>query len=69
MAKSEIDSPGVNHYRTVGKTPTGKQDNGTADVKIYADVNTGKGPNTVISTEFGPCPIGKIPTGKKTGGL
>lgn len=53
----------------IGKTPTGKQDQGSnIDVKIYADVNTGKAGNTSISTLMD-CPLGKVPTGKKDGGL
>ncbi len=68
--KGEIDSPGVNHLTSVGKTPSGKQDQGSnIDVTNYAKVNTGKGPNTVISTEFTCDLVKKIPSGEKTGGL
>lgn len=68
MSKSEISSPGTNHLTSVGKTPTGAQDKGAADVKLYTDVNTGKAGGTTISTEMN-CPLGKTPTGAKTGGL
>lgn len=67
--QGQIDSPGTNHLTSVGKTPTGAQNQGSnIDVKNYADLDTGKGPKTTIGTEMN-CPLGKIPTGKKDGGL
>ena len=63
----QLSRPGPNN-NAVGKATNGSQVQGSeVDVKIYADVKT-SGPETVISTEFG-CPIGKVPTGAKTGGL
>ena len=65
---NQLDSPGGETMSPVGKTPTGAQNKGDVDVKIYADVDTGKGPSTTINTEFD-CALGKIPSGAKTGGL
>lgn len=45
----------------LGKTPTGKQDQGSAiDVTNYAKVNEGLAGGTSISTLMD-CPIGKVP--------
>jgi hypothetical protein len=64
----QLSSPGKSTLESIGKKPTGAQTKGEADVKLYADVETGKGPATTISTEMD-CPLGKVPTGAKTGGL
>lgn len=66
----QINNPGPDKsFDPVGKTPTGRQDQGSnIDVENYAKVNTGKGGKTTISTEM-ECPIGKPPSGEKTGGL
>jgi hypothetical protein len=64
----EINSPGK-ETRGVGKPISGKQDQGSnIDVKNYCEVNTGLGGSGAISTEMN-TPIGKKPTGAKTGGL
>lgn len=68
MAKSEISSPGTNHLTTIGGVPSGKQDKGEVDIHPYCEVNTGKGGSGTISTEMN-TPLGKTPTGAKTGGL
>lgn len=67
---SEIDSPGNagTIVSSIGKVPTGAQSKGEADVKLYSDVNTGKG-STTISSPFTCDLVKTIPTGKKTGGL
>ncbi len=64
----QLSSPGPKHLESVGKKPSGEQNQGSnIDVTNYAKVNTG-GPATTISTEMN-CPIGKIPSGQKNGGL
>jgi hypothetical protein len=64
----EINSPGPQR-KEVGKPTSGRQDQGSGeDVMNYCDVNTGLGGSGAISTQMN-TPLGKTPTGKKTGGL
>ena len=65
---AQLDSPGKATLDTVGKTPTGAQSKGAVDVKLYVNVDTGKGGGTTIDTQFDPA-FGRVPSGAKTGGL
>ena len=53
----------------IGKTPTGKQDQGSAiDVTNYAKLNEGLAGGTTISTEMD-CPIGHVPKSDERDGI